>query len=121
MAEYIVAIDVARVRFPADAHSLGRMHALSVCRWGDLICGSTTLLTLGKESAPQARTHSPGRAFWGRAGRRFGHKRLCIHLKQTISSIGGLVAEYIVAIDVTRARFPAGAHSRGRTRALWCV
>ena len=27
-----------------------------------------------------------------------------------IGSISGLVAEYIVAIDVTRARFPADAH-----------
>ena len=31
------------------------------------------------------------------------------HLKNVINSISGLVAEYIVAIDVTRARFPADA------------
>ena len=29
-----------------------------------------------------------------------------------ISSISGLVAEYIVAIDVTRVRFPADAYLR---------
>ena len=29
--------------------------------------------------------------------------------KTTINSISGLVAEYIVAIDVTRVRFPADA------------
>ena len=28
-------------------------------------------------------------------------------------SISGLVAEYIVAIDVTRVRFPADAYARG--------
>ena len=35
----------------------------------------------------------------------------CSCLLALSRSISGLVAEYIVAIDVTRARFPADAHS----------
>ena len=36
---------------------------------------------------------------------------LCQKCAQTRMSISGLVVEYIVAIDVTRARFPADALS----------
>ena len=32
-----------------------------------------------------------------------------LHFKNLLNSISGLVAEYIVAIDVTRVRFPADA------------
>ena len=35
-----------------------------------------------------------------------------VNLYFTITSISGLVAEYIVAIDVTRVRFPADAFPR---------
>ena len=35
----------------------------------------------------------------------------CSYLLAVTRSISGLVAEYIVAIDVTRARFPADALS----------
>ena len=34
----------------------------------------------------------------------------CAHGVRTLHSTSGLVVEYIVAIDVTRVRFPAGAH-----------
>ena len=34
---------------------------------------------------------------------------IAIHGQDGLNSISGLVAEYIVAIDVTRARFPADA------------
>ena len=37
--------------------------------------------------------------------------KTCARRRATINSIGGLVVEYIVAIDVTRVRFPADAHS----------
>ena len=38
------------------------------------------------------------------------HQDLCVVCNQNCtSSISGLVVEYIVAIDVTRARFPAAA------------
>ena len=42
-----------------------------------------------------------------------GHHMMtgCSCLLAVSRSISGLVAEYIVAIDVTRARFPADAHS----------
>ena len=48
--------------------------------------------------------------------------KLCIRIKQSarhrwataLSSISGLVVEYIVAIDVTRVRFPADAFSDHR-------
>ena len=36
-------------------------------------------------------------------------KAAAVHPLACISSISGLVAEYIVAIDVTRVRFPADA------------
>ena len=35
--------------------------------------------------------------------------KTCARRRATINSIGGLVVEYIVAIDVTRVRFPADA------------
>ena len=35
-------------------------------------------------------------------------------------SISGLVVEYIVAIDVTRVRFPADALLRLRSHVMWC-
>ena len=35
--------------------------------------------------------------------------KMCARCRVTINSIGGLVVEYIVAIDVTRVRFPADA------------
>ena len=34
---------------------------------------------------------------------------VCASASRTINSIAGLVVEYIVAIDVTRVRFPADA------------
>ena len=36
-------------------------------------------------------------------------QKLCVHNQKWTSSISGLVVEYIIAIDVTRARFPADA------------
>ena len=62
-----------------------------VWRWEDLICWGTTLLTLAKESAPQARTHSPGRAFWGKGRQAFWsqvsmHPPTADHLKHRWSS-----------------------------------
>ena len=44
----------------------------------------------------------------------------CTHQKSP-SSISGLVVEYIVAIDVTRVRFPADACSAGPCRAGGCA
>ena len=37
------------------------------------------------------------------------HRHVCMKACEAVSSISGLVAEYIVAIDVTRVRFPADA------------
>ena len=42
------------------------------------------------------------------------HQDVCVHNQKCTSSISGLVVEYIVAIDVTRVRFPADACITGR-------
>ena len=41
--------------------------------------------------------------------------------QKSLSSISGLVVEYIVAIDVTRVRFPADACSAGPCRSGGCA
>ena len=86
VVEYIVAIDVTRVRFPADAYVhvswlSERIKARAFCLRGQRQC-----------------------AVFDDAG-----SALVIHRLRCISSISGLVVEYIVAIDVTRVRFPADA------------
>ena len=56
------------------------------------------------------------------------HDHLCVSTaagRNECSSISGLVVEYIVAIDVTRVRFPADAFLAGRYllhgRRLWAA
>ena len=45
-------------------------------------------------------------------------RSLDLAILQIISSISGLVVEYIVAIDVTRVQFPADAISVGIAQAV---
>ena len=86
MVEYIVAIDVTRVRFPADAHGHIAVRNVSA----KYITYHAPCITLHRAKLPNASRQITG--------------LLAFHI-----SIGGLILEYIVAIDVTRVRFPADA------------
>ena len=112
VVEYIVAIDVTWVRFPADSSNL---NAAGRCVFRSL--GSLTVWS---------RKFCPSHPSWFRfnTGRRrgryhswpFGSSTTCPNVKgcpgELCVSISGLVLEYIVAIDVTRGRFPADAFQR---------
>ena len=102
VVEYIVAIDVTRVRFLADA------------------CMAQGLA--GGEAPAGGGRAAPAAAHAGGPPRDGGVKRAptlapwpaCAEAPGLCSQpwrhcIGGLVVEYIVAIDVARARFPADA------------
>ena len=147
MVEYIVAIDVTRVHFPADACPLSKARCSSgkppaKCPAQFLCLGLSTWdrsgrhtlqhsppvppedLELGYFSAPLLYDKGPA---GGRPQGPSGDERWVQWLcaigfqpllsdagaeadKAAINSISGLVVEYIVAIDVTRARFRADAY-----------
>ena len=95
VAEYIVAIDVTRAQFPADA-------------WRRLVLVIGTSTGLARTTPLLRSCTIPVTHEGGVAGSSAGWSLLSSHL----TCISGLVAEYIVAIDVTRARFPADAWQR---------
>ena len=95
MVEYIVAIDVTRVRFPADAELW----------WPPGQDWSWARVAVGDAWAMSGPWLDPWH--WGVGGP--VQRVTDVHPRVVTSSISGLVAEYIVAIDVTRLRFPADA------------
>ena len=95
VAEYIVAIDVTRARFPADAELW----------WPPGQDWSWARVAVGDAGAMSVPWLDPWH--WGFGGP--VQRVTNVHPRVVTSSISGLVAEYIVAIDVTRARFPADA------------
>ena len=109
VVEYIVAIDVTWVRFSAGSSNLnaaGRcvfrsLGSLTV--WWQKFCPSHPSWFRFKTGRRRGRYHS-----WP-----FGSSSTCPNVRgcpgERWVSISGLVVEYIVAIDVTRVRFPADA------------
>ncbi len=73
---------------------------------GNRLCEETTRST--RQRAAVAQTRSKSQVYERDLGRPAARQEQSLR-KATCSSISGLVVEYIVAIDVTRVRFPADA------------
>ena len=96
VVQYIVAIDVTRVRFPADASRGGRarpsasVEVYQACR-----------IPMSRGSI-RSQSVSEAHLCAHRACRWPGSMYTCAGCFKAVTCIGGLVVEYIVAIDVTR-------------------
>ena len=132
MVEYIVAIDVTRVQFPADAQApvatlVHKVNEVKRVAEGVITVVKTSTLWSrggsweGDWKSPHSlgpRCHACGAAlrrvpYYCRTSdaQRFTSLGVTIDTKPSTSlyCISGLVVEYIVAIDVTRVPFPADA------------
>ena len=103
VVEYIVAIDVARVRFPADASRGGSVRPSASVEVYQACRIPMSRGSIRSQSVSEAHLCAHRACRWPgsmyRRARCFG----------AVTCIGGLVVEYIVAIGVTRVRFPADA------------
>ena len=135
VVEYIVAIDVTRVRFPADA-LVGAGHKAVPRRRppaANLPCLRCVPQVCARLAGRRWQLHSAAAAELGsntsmlsRVARRPFPLTSALFKNPLAAAlvhrISGLVAEYIVAIDVTRAQFPAdallGAGRKARPRRM---
>ena len=125
VVEYIVAMDVTRARFPADALVGAGRKAVLRRRppAGHLPCLRCVPQGCARLAGRRWQLHSAAAvqlasntSMLSRVARRpfpltsalFNH----LPVTASVHCISGLVVEYIVAIDVTRARFPADACSQ---------